>query len=175
MLIEEMLQPHELDRLLRDSFANYVIQTALDYANPVMKARLIDAIRPRLPDIRTTPYGRRIQAKIQGTEGVRSGSGHSSGQATPNEMEPSQIPLRHSRGMSNASAGSYVSPVNTYTNGFSPVSATNGLALPSSRAPPVGGFPSSDVLTSGTPVQQQAFPYSYGRGAGAGQGTGGWL
>jgi hypothetical protein len=80
MLIEEMLQPSELDRLLRDSFANYVIQTALDYANPPMKARLIEAIRPYLPAIRTTPYGRRIQAKIQGNEGR---SGGSSGQATP--------------------------------------------------------------------------------------------
>jgi len=87
MLIEEMLQPSELDRLLRDSFANYVIQTALDYANPAMKTRLIEAIRPYLPAIRTTPYGRRIQAKIQGNEGR---SGPSSGQATPNEAEVNQ-------------------------------------------------------------------------------------
>ncbi|KHJ35245.1 putative rna-binding protein [Erysiphe necator] len=67
-LIEELLQPNELDRILRDSFANYVVQTALDYASLDMKTRLIEAIRPHLPAIRSTPYGRRIQAKISGNE-----------------------------------------------------------------------------------------------------------
>ena len=67
MLIEEMLQPIEVDRLLRDSFANYVIQIALDYANPAMETRLVDAIRPYPPAIFTTPYEQRIQSIIQGT------------------------------------------------------------------------------------------------------------
>src|ERR1700679_2852279 len=110
-----MFQTSEPDRLLCDSFANYVIQTALDYANPPMKARLVEAIRPYLPAIRTTPYGRRLQAKIQGNE-VRSGP--SSGQQTPNDVETVQTPLRHQRGISNASAGSYANPVGAYTNGF---------------------------------------------------------
>jgi hypothetical protein len=166
MLIEEMLQPSELDRLLRDSFANYVIQTALDYANPSMKTRLIEAIRPYLPAIRTTPYGRRIQAKIQGSEG-RSGS--SSGQATPNEIETSQIPVRHQRGMSNASAGSFVSPISAFTNGYSP---SNGLPLSATRTASQGNFPASDRLTS--PASQQAYPYAYGRGGGQ-SGTDNWL
>ena len=171
MLIEEMVQPTELDRLLRDSFANYVIQTALDYANPAMKARLIEAIRPHLPAIRTTPYGRRIQAKIQGNEGR---SGPNSGDVTPNEAGANQIPVRHQRGMSNASAGSYVSPVASFAgNGFSPTS-TNGLPIAAARsAAQSGGFPSSDRLAS-APTPQQAFPYSYGRGTGA-AGTGNWL
>lgn len=124
MLINEMLQPQELDRLLRDSFANYVIQTALDYASPPMKQKLIDAIRPHLSAIRTTPYGRRIQAKIQGSEG-RSGS--NSGQLTPNEAEPVQAPVRHARGTSSASVGSYIAPVGNYANGYSAGSTpTNG-------------------------------------------------
>jgi hypothetical protein len=173
MLIEEMLQPSELDRLLRDSFANYVIQTALDYANPAMKNRLIEAIRPYLPAIRTTPYGRRIQAKIQGNEGR---SGPSSGEVTPNELGSSQIPVRHQRGMSNASAGSYVSPVGPFTNGFT-ASPTSGLPIPSSRpAAQPGGFPSSASLTSNQ-APQPSFPYSYGRGNGGnGQaGANNWL
>ncbi|EHL03072.1 putative Pumilio domain-containing protein C6G9.14 [Glarea lozoyensis 74030] len=176
MLIEEMLQPTELDRLLRDSFANYVIQTALDYANPAMKTRLIEAIRPHLPAIRTTPYGRRIQAKIQGNEGR---SGPSSGQATPAEMvEPTQTPVRHQRGLSNASASgnSFVSPLGAYSNGFTPANgATNGHPLTSpQKAIP---FPSSTELAS-TPSNTQYFPQPYGRGAGqgvAGQGNGNWL
>ena len=173
MLIEEMLNPNELDRLLRDSFANYVIQTALDYANPVMKNRLIDAIRPYLPAIRTTPYGRRIQAKIQGNEN-RNGSGPSSGQATPNEMETSQIPVRHSRGISNVSGGSYVSPVGGFTNGFSsPTGPAYGLPLSATRTIPPVGFPSSDRLASGS-APQTPFPYTNGRGAGQASG-GNWV
>ncbi|BGP64704.1 hypothetical protein NBRC10512v2_006069 [Rhodotorula toruloides] len=52
-------------RLLRDSFANYVVQTALDYAEPAQRAQLVETIRPILPMIRNTPYGKRIQSKIQ--------------------------------------------------------------------------------------------------------------
>ncbi|KAE8449213.1 hypothetical protein EG329_008380 [Mollisiaceae sp. DMI_Dod_QoI] len=167
MLIEEMLQPTELDRLLRDSFANYVIQTALDYANPTMKARLIEAIRPYLPAIRTTPYGRRIQAKIQGNEGR---SGGSSGQATPNEVEPAQVPARHQRGLSGVSASHFSSSVGAFSNGaYTPVStATNGLGGTRPAVQP-GGFPSSEQLTSA-----QALPFPYGRGAGQ-TGNGNWL
>ncbi|RHZ89699.1 hypothetical protein Glove_12g42 [Diversispora epigaea] len=64
-LIEEMLNKSKLDKLLRDSFANYVVQTSLDYADPVQRVQLIDCIRPLLPAIRNTPYGKRIQGKLQ--------------------------------------------------------------------------------------------------------------
>jgi hypothetical protein len=174
MLIEEMLQPAELDRLLRDSFANYVIQTALDYANPAMKARLIEAIRPYLPAIRTTPYGRRIQAKIQGNENR---SGPSSGQATPSELEPTQAPIRHQRGMSNASAGSFVSPVSAYSNGYTPTGGPAGGFSNAGNRPtpqPGSGFPSSDQLTGNRQGSQQPFPYPYGRGNGQ-AGADNWL
>lgn len=176
MLIEEMLQPAELDRLLRDSFANYVIQTALDYANPAMKTRLIEAIRPHLPAIRTTPYGRRIQAKIQGNEGR---SGPSSGQATPAEVvEPTQTPVRHQRGLSNASANAnpFASSVGAYTNGYTPANGTpNGhpLTTPQKANP----YPTSTELAS-PPTNTPYFPQQYGRGPGqgvGGQGTGNWL
>ena len=93
VMIEEMLNANELEKMLRDSFANYVVQTALDYAAPETKARLIEAIRPILPAIRQTPYGRRIQSKIMGGEV----QGRLSGISTPNDMtSPGQIPLgRH--------------------------------------------------------------------------------
>lgn len=82
LLIEEMLQSNELERMLRDSYANYVIQTAMDFADLDIKRRLVDNIRPLLPAIRSTPYGRRIQGKIQALDNR---SGGSSGQITPNE------------------------------------------------------------------------------------------
>lgn len=88
-MIEEMLNANELEKMLRDAFANYVVQTALDYADPEMKSRLIEAIRPILPAIRQTPYGRRIQGKIMGVEAP----GRLSGGGTPNQSSsPSQVP-----------------------------------------------------------------------------------
>lgn len=63
----------------------------MDFADPSTRTRLVDNIRPLLPAIRSTPYGRRIQGKVQAIDG-RSGS--SSGQMTPVEVPGSgQIPL----------------------------------------------------------------------------------
>lgn len=90
MMIEEMLNSNELEKMLRDSFANYVVQTALDYADPETKTHLVEAIRPILPSIRQTPYGRRISSKILGSEM----HGRLSGGGTPNESSaPGQIPI----------------------------------------------------------------------------------
>ncbi|KAF4447360.1 hypothetical protein F53441_9104 [Fusarium austroafricanum] len=99
LIVEELLRNSEMERLLRDSFANYVIQTALEYATPHQKYRLVEAIRPILPQIRTTPYGRRIQAKISAFD--NRGSAASSGQVTPADNTQGQIPLRatHARGV----------------------------------------------------------------------------
>ena len=67
-LIEEMLHAKDLEKLLRDPYGNYVVQTALEFAEPGTRDRLIEAIRPVLPSVRSTPYGRRIQSKILGTD-----------------------------------------------------------------------------------------------------------
>ncbi|UNI20202.1 hypothetical protein JDV02_006313 [Purpureocillium takamizusanense] len=114
MIVDELLAPQEIDRNLRDSFGNYVVQTALEFATPHQKYRLVEAIRPLLPQIRNTPYGRRIQAKIAMYD--NRGSAASSGQATPADNTQGQIPIRpghgHTRGMS----------------GNAPMLASNGLA-----------------------------------------------
>jgi hypothetical protein len=47
------------------TFLDHGIQTALDYAEPNQRALLVDGIRPVLPLIRNTPYGKRIQNKLQ--------------------------------------------------------------------------------------------------------------
>lgn len=166
MLIEEMLQPNQLDSLLRDSFANYVIQTALDYANASMKTRLIEAIRPHLPAIRTTPYGRRIQAKIQGNENR---GNTSTGPTTPNDNESGQLATRHQRGISNASAGTFANSPGGFSNGIGPAPIANGLPLPAIRSPTQqgAGFPPNNNLAS----PAVAHPYHYGR-AGAQPGAG---
>ncbi|KAK0626222.1 armadillo-type protein [Immersiella caudata] len=82
MIVDELLMSGEMLNLLRDSFANYVIQTALEYSTTGVKIRLVEAIRPVLPNIRATPYGRRIQAKIQAYD-TRAGTRESVGPSIP--------------------------------------------------------------------------------------------
>lgn len=65
LLVDELLNRTRLEKLLRDSFANYVVQTSLDYADPVQRMQLVECIKPILPMIRNTPYGKRIQSKLQ--------------------------------------------------------------------------------------------------------------
>ena len=89
VLIEEMLNLNELEKMLRDSYANYVVQTAMDYADPNTKTRLVNAIRPILPAVRQTPHGRRIQSKIMALDG----QGRFSGSGTPNDRSSGQVPL----------------------------------------------------------------------------------
>ena len=62
--------PTVLPQLLQDPFGNYVIQTALAYALPQQKIRLVDAIKPHLPNLRNAPYVKRIQNKINKEPGV---------------------------------------------------------------------------------------------------------
>lgn len=64
LLIEELVESPRLEQMLRDSYANYVIQTALDRADVDTRHRLVEKIRPIIPSIRSTPYGRRIHSKI---------------------------------------------------------------------------------------------------------------
>ncbi|GIZ36981.1 hypothetical protein CKM354_000044500 [Cercospora kikuchii] len=63
-LIREILNTQILEKLLRDGFANYVVQTAMDFADDEMKALLYENIRQIIPGIRNTPHGRRIASKL---------------------------------------------------------------------------------------------------------------
>ncbi|KAG1147618.1 hypothetical protein G6F37_010308 [Rhizopus arrhizus] len=61
-LVQEMMNKDRLEKLLKDSYANYVVQTALDYASESQHRQLAEYIRPLLPTIRNTSYCKRIQA-----------------------------------------------------------------------------------------------------------------
>ena len=111
-MIEEMLSTNELEKLLRDQYANYVVQTAMDYGDAEIKARLIDAIRPILPAVRQTPHGRRIQSKILALDG----QGRFSGTGTPNDRSSGQIPLSLQM-TSSPSTSTYPASASGY-NGF---------------------------------------------------------
>ena len=83
MMIEEMLQGDEVEKMCKDQYANYVIQTALDYSDQEIKLALVEAIRPLLPSLRGHQCGRRIQQKIMGSSGS-----HSGGMNTPTDSAP---------------------------------------------------------------------------------------
>ena len=51
-LISELLEPGRLERLVKDNFANYVVQTACDFADAEQRDLLVQQIRPLLPMIR---------------------------------------------------------------------------------------------------------------------------
>ena len=102
-LVAEVLNRSRLEKLLRDSYGNYVIQTILDYCDMGQRMvvslrstvvgnlprftmasysrltpQLIECIRPILPSIRNTPYGKRIQSKL-----AREDSSFANGPFTP--------------------------------------------------------------------------------------------
>ncbi|KAL1954840.1 hypothetical protein VTO42DRAFT_528 [Malbranchea cinnamomea] len=86
-LIQEIMAPNELERMLRDSFANYVVQTAIDFADPETRTKLLDAVRPILPSIRQTPHGRRIAGKLVSLDAQnRSNLASANGPLAPNGL-----------------------------------------------------------------------------------------
>ncbi|KAJ1856916.1 hypothetical protein LPJ73_002115, partial [Coemansia sp. RSA 2703] len=65
LLVAPLLQREKLEILMRDSYGNYVVQTAMDFADQTQRLEIIEAIIPLLPLIRHTPYGKRIFIKLQ--------------------------------------------------------------------------------------------------------------
>ena len=63
-LIEELINPERLPRLLQDPYANYVIQKALAVSKKAQFERLVSVIKPHLLALRNTSFGKRIQSKI---------------------------------------------------------------------------------------------------------------
>jgi hypothetical protein len=150
MLIDEMIQPNEVEKLLRDSFANYVVQTALDYASKETRQRLVDAIRPILPAIRSTTYGRRIQAKINDSAKGSKLVGHGAGKAGDGSA---QLPLRQQQQRVGA----------PLTNGVTGAGLAYGNAmLRGSKT----AFPGPTQIGAGMAMAQRQQQSAYGPSAG---------
>lgn len=98
-IVLELLESGEMERLIRDAYANYVVQTALEHATMYMKQQIVETIRPILPAVRQTPYGRKIQAKVNAYDA--SGGQLGTGQQTAADSAQGQISIRpiQSRGI----------------------------------------------------------------------------
>ncbi|KAJ4347830.1 uncharacterized protein N0V89_009200 [Didymosphaeria variabile] len=126
VMIEEMMHEEELEKLMRDSYGNYVIQTALEFAPAALCVHLIDAMRPILPGIRQTPYGRRIQSKVQERESRLAAytGGRASGHVSPHGTNaPTSNPAYAGAGPISsgyATAPMYTAAANYGTNIASP-------------------------------------------------------
>lgn len=158
------------------------MRVQMEFADANTKARLVDSIRPLLPAIRSTPYGRRIQGKIQALDGR---SGTSSGQMTPVETPSSSqftmdASTQHHRQMSgqghatvvntgngsnNASFGQPAGENNTRIAALESGVAT--VTVPSQHQNPAS-YPNPAAYANNNPLQQP-MP-SYGRAAQPGNG-----
>lgn len=107
MILTELMSG-DVEKLLRDPFANYVMQTALEYSTPAVKHHMVDVIRPLLPHIRSTPHGRRLQAKISQYENRSTATNN--GQTTPSDSGMGQLVNRRAAGRAMASNTSILSP-----------------------------------------------------------------
>jgi hypothetical protein len=63
-MIQEMIRPGAMAEMIDDQFANYVVQTALDYADADQKAALIKEIMPLLGSIKARSWYKRIMNKL---------------------------------------------------------------------------------------------------------------
>ncbi|KPA79810.1 putative PUF1 [Leptomonas pyrrhocoris] len=65
LLVDELTEPHVLPKLLTDSFANYVIQTAIStVSDDGQFTQLRDAIMPLQSLLKNSPYGVKIESKL---------------------------------------------------------------------------------------------------------------
>ncbi|KAH9315064.1 hypothetical protein KI387_023691 [Taxus chinensis] len=62
-IVRELINSSRLGQLLQDPFANYVVQCALTVCKGPLHSALVDAIRPHLPALRTSPFGKRILSR----------------------------------------------------------------------------------------------------------------
>lgn len=101
------------------------LQTALDYAEPTQRALLVEGIRPVLPLIRNTPYGKRIQNKLQREHLDHFGGGYHNQQMVNHTLSNQGMGLPHGGGSRHMSQPMHQSnplaDVYATTNGVYPI------------------------------------------------------
>ena len=64
MILDEIDRRGGFEPLLRDQFANYVVQKMLDILSDDLLDRVLNGIKPHLPTLRRFTYGKHILAKV---------------------------------------------------------------------------------------------------------------
>ncbi|XP_031388403.1 pumilio homolog 12-like isoform X2 [Punica granatum] len=59
-IIKELITSPELDRIMQDPYGNYVIQAALKSSRGAVKAAIVEAIKPYIHVLRSSPYGKKV-------------------------------------------------------------------------------------------------------------------
>ncbi|KAF8035375.1 hypothetical protein BT93_C1411 [Corymbia citriodora subsp. variegata] len=59
-VIQELIDDPRLDQIMQDAYGNYVIQAALNISEGALEDALVEAIRPHIPVLRTSPYGKKV-------------------------------------------------------------------------------------------------------------------
>ncbi|KAL4561017.1 hypothetical protein LXL04_033177 [Taraxacum kok-saghyz] len=59
-IINELMNNPRLDQIMQDPYGNYVIQAALRSSKGALREALVDAIKPHVPALRTSPYGKKV-------------------------------------------------------------------------------------------------------------------
>src|SRR5947207_8651138 len=74
MILSEMIRPAAIAEMIADAYANYVLQTALDFAPPELRAKLVAEIMPLLSLIKSRSWYKRILSKLG--LNLNQGNGH---------------------------------------------------------------------------------------------------
>lgn len=112
VMIQELIHSPEFDRLIDDPYANYVVQTAWEYADEADEEILAEKVRPLLPRVRHKPYGRRLQGRISDRD-------RKLGITSPNDYSSPDSAGGHVHRASISQESSVMSPSST----FSPLGA----------------------------------------------------
>ncbi|KAG6590075.1 Pumilio-like 12, partial [Cucurbita argyrosperma subsp. sororia] len=61
-IMHELMNDPQFGKIMQDPYGNYVIQTALGNTEGNLHTKLVEAIRPHIPILRTSPYGKKVLA-----------------------------------------------------------------------------------------------------------------
>jgi hypothetical protein len=112
------------------SFSCVPRQTALDYADPHQRARLVEGIRPVLPLIRNTPYGKRIQNKLQREHMDQYGGGNNGGYPQHMGMSPHGLGMNRHLPPQMHPAEAYGGQGNVYSMASGQLGGMHGRQMP---------------------------------------------
>ncbi|XP_068649784.1 uncharacterized protein [Aristolochia californica] len=59
-IIQELINSSDFGQILQDPYGNYVVQSALANSKGVIHAAFVEAIRPHIPALRSSPYGKKV-------------------------------------------------------------------------------------------------------------------